>query len=64
MADASDRVARQQIADRAELVAVTRAKEELERMLHAQKLRAQVERETREDMHAKTIKVSTILGCH
>jgi len=49
---------RQQIDDKAQLVSVLRAKEEIEKLLCAQKVRSKVEQETRDDIHCKTLKVS------
>lgn len=58
-----ERMTREQINDKAELVSLQTAKTELERLLQAQKIRTQVERETREDLHSKTIKVHHLKFC-
>jgi hypothetical protein len=41
-----------------EVVAYRKAREEAERLLHAHQVKVQIERETREDMHLETLRVS------
>lgn len=60
-AEELQRSQRELISKEAELVGMQKARDELERLFKAHQIRSQIERETRDDLHAETIKVCFLL---